>query len=689
MAKYKIVKLGRKNYLVFDWKDYATTASLGDTICFKELFKKIIDFPYIDNVIFKKSYRKILDIDSFKIFKEYVDVINNLPEEPDLCDDDFEKLMIFKYTAKEDGIGAIEHLKNSKFCKKDKEYFEILKNKLKKTKLWKLTEKYKKYPKNEMYHLIFKDRILPGFVTYITKKMDEKAKVLESYEMDGSEVTIYETPDRPNPVYYIKPKELNISSEKLKILNKAFQKLSKEEFDLKQSKTICKKVLNEVDETLKSKEKEELLKILQRYSFGYGVIEMFLKDENLQDVFIDSPGDKPIYVYHKDYEECETNIILSPEEIEKLSTRFRMISGRPFDESYPVLHAKIGELGIRIAGVTEPITFSGTGFAFRKHAVKPWTLQQFIKNKMITPEAAGLLSFLVHGQQSMLITGPRGSGKTSFLGALISEIPQKNRMIIIEDTPEIPVEDLRDSGFNIQHLKIKSTLQREAYEVTADEALRSALRLGESVLIIGEVRGEEAKSLFEAMRIGAAGNVVLGTIHGSSAYDVWDRIVNDLNVPSTSFKAANFIVSCAPIRKQEELKRNRRVVGITEVLKYWKEDPHAEKGFLNIFDYNRKRDKLILSEKELKKSIALKEIVKKRGMSMSQALKSIKTRAKIKEEIVKASKKNPDLLGLNFATKSMNKYYELTRLQNKKINYSKLLRDFKKWLKKQQKEFKD
>ena len=689
MADYKIVKLGKKNYLIFNWENYATTASLGEPACFKEVFKKVAEFPHIDNIIFKKSYRKIFDIDSFKIFKEYVDIAKNLPENLDLCDDDFEKSAIMRFQLKEDAIGAMIFLKNLKPCEKDKGYFESIKRKFRKTKLWKLTEKYKEYPKNEMYHLIFKDRILPSFVTYITKKMDRDAKIMESYKTESSEVKIYEVSGKSNPVYYIKPEELNMGVEKLKILNKAFKNLSDEEFDLKRSKSICKKVIERVGEKLSKEEKKELSEILHRYSFGYGVVELFLKDENLQDVFIDSPGDKPVYVYHKDYEECETNIILSPEEIEKLSTRFRMISGRPFDESYPVLHGKIDELGVRIAGITEPITFSGTGFAFRKHAVKPWTLQQFIKNEMITAEAAGFLSFLMHGQQSMLVTGPRGSGKTSFLGALVAEIPQKNRMIVIEDTPEIPVENLRDAEFNIQHLKVKSTLQREAYEVTAEEALRSALRLGESVLIIGEVRGEEARSLFEAMRIGAAGNVVLGTIHGSSAYDVWDRIVNDLNVPPTSFKAANFIVSCAPIRKHEELKRNRRVMEVTEVLKYWQEDPQAEKGFLNIMEYDRKKDKLIFSEKNLKKSLALKDILKKRGMTMSQAIKSIKTRAKIKEEIVKASNKNPALLELEFATKSMNKYIELIKQQSNKTDYNKLLRDFKKWLKIQQKEFKD
>ena len=688
MTNSYVIKLGGKRYLIFEWQDYATNASLGDPVCFREVAKKIRELPHIDNIIFKKSYKKILDENSFKILREYISAIDKIPKPSNLCDKDFEEFSLFKFRAEEEPVGALRYFKEITPCDDDKKYFENVKRILKGTKIWSLIDKYKDRDESEIYHFIFRDRIIPGFITYHIEKIDENINIIESHKIGGSEIVIYKTKNKPYPIYFIKPKELSISRKNLLILNKAFEKLSEEEFDPERSEVICAKVIDEIDNELAPDEKKELVNILKRYSFGYGIIEIILKDPKIQDVYVDSPGDKPIYVYHEDYEECATNIILTPEELEKLSTRFRMISGRPFDESYPVLHAEIKDLNVRVAGVTEPITFSGTGFAFRKHAVKPWTLQQFIKNKMITPEAAGFISFLVDGQQSMLITGPRGSGKTSFLSAVLAEIPQNLRIITIEDTPELPIEKLRDLGFNIQHLRVKSTLNREAYEVTAEEALRNALRLGESVLVIGEVRGEEAKSLFEAMRIGATGNVVLGTIHGSSAYDVWDRIVNDLNVPSTSFKATNFIISCAPIRKGEELKRYRRVVGITEVLKYWKEDPHAEKGFLDILVYNRKKDRLELT-KNLKKSIAIKDIISKRGMSMSDAIKSIKTRAKIKELIVKASKKNPELLGVNFAVASVNKFLELVKSKGKKkVDYSNVLHEFKKWLNLQQKTFK-
>ncbi|MCD6576297.1 MAG: type II/IV secretion system ATPase subunit [Nanoarchaeota archaeon] len=683
--KARVIKLGKKKYLLFEPKE-EIILSLSDPTFFRELFERLEDHSDVDGIIINKNYKWILDGDSFEILKEYVEFISGIKENEKLCDDDFEKITMFKLIGEENPIEAIRYFNEIKYCDKDVPFFKEIESKLKKTKMWKSVKQNSEKSDKEIYHIIFKERVVPGFITYFLEPTPEDAEIISKYFVDGAEVLILQKKEVPAPIYTVKPKELKLSHRKLQILNDAFEKLSEEEFDVELSDKICKKVIDEVaGDELSEDEKKELVKILKRYSFGYGIIEVLLKDPKIQDVYVDSPGNKPIYIYHEDLEECITNVILTPEELDKLSTRFRMISGRPFDESYPVLHAEIKELGVRVAGITEPMTFSGIGFAFRKHSVRPWTLQRFIKNKMLTAEAAGLISFLIDNQQSMLITGPRGSGKTSFLSAILAEIPQKFRVITIEDTPELPVDELKDLGFNIQHIRVKSTLQREAYEVTAEEALRNALRLGESVLVIGEVRGEEAKALFEAMRIGAAGNVVLGTIHGSSAYDVWDRIVNDLNVPSTSFKATNFVLSCAPIRKGESLKRVRRVVGLTEVLKYWKEDPLRENGFLELFEYDSQKDKLEI--KNLKKSVALKEIISKRGMSFKDAISSIKTRAKIKEEIVKASESNPALLDVKFAIAAVNKFHELTQ-SKEKVNYKDILREFKKWLVVQQKNFK-
>src|SRR3989338_2982406 len=155
----------------------------------------------------------------------------------------------------------------------------------------------------------------------------------------------------------------------------------------------------------------------------------------------------------------------------------------------------------------------------------------------------------------------------------------KVRQIVIEDTLELPVNQLRDLAYNIESMKSRSVITRVETEMSADEALRTALRLGDSSLIIGEIRSLEAKVLWEAMRIGALSNVVAGTIHGESAYGVYDRVVNDLGVPNTSFKATDIVVICRRVLSADGLHTFRRIVGVTEVRKHWDTNPLKEGGF--------------------------------------------------------------------------------------------------------------
>ena len=115
----------------------------------------------------------------------------------------------------------------------------------------------------------------------------------------------------------------------------------------------------------------------------------------------------------------------------------------------------------------------------------------------------------------------------------------KYRIIVIEDTLELPVDAIRKLNYDILRMKVRSSLLKESSEIGADEGIRTSLRLGDSSLIVGEVISLEAKALYEAMRIGALANVVAGTIHGASPYGVFDRVVNDLGVPVTSFKATD------------------------------------------------------------------------------------------------------------------------------------------------------
>ena len=320
----------------------------------------------------------------------------------------------------------------------------------------------------------------------------------------------------------------------------------------------------------------------------------------------------------------------------------------------------------RVAVVSQPLNPSGLAYAFRRHRDKPWTLPLFIKNKMINPLAAGILSFIVDGSRTMLVAGTRSAGKTALLGSLLVEIMRKFRIITIEDTLELPVTALRKLGYNIQPMKVAAALSKGGAEVPAEEGIRTTLRMGDSALIVGEIRSKEALALYEAMRVGALANVVAGTIHGDSPYGVFDRVVNDLQVPITSFKATDIVVVANPIKSADGLHRWRRVTQITEIRKHWEQDPLLENGFVDIMKYDSRTDQLepsddlINGESEILKGIAGN--VKEWAGNWDAVWDNIMLRTKIKETLVNFSDKvkMPNLLEADFVVVANDQYHRIS-----------------------------
>jgi len=271
-------------------------------------------------------------------------------------------------------------------------------------------------------------------------------------------------------------------------------------------------------------------------------------------------------------------------------------------------------------------------------------------------------------------------------------IPKKENFvcqnILAHNTLEIPVPYFKRIGFNIQRLKTRSpiSVSKTETEVAPEEALRTALRLGDSALVIGEVRSKEAKVLYEAMRVGAAGNIVIGTIHGDSAYAIWDRVVNDLGVPNTSFKATDLVVVARPIRFSGSMKRSRRVVQITEVKKHWTEDPEAEGGLLDLMLYDAKKDELELLEDNLKESELFDKVRRVSGLTLDQIWSEIRIRAESKKFLVDLKRQN-DLMEIleaeNYvvANNKLILIKEEMLVENGKVDYDQALGKWKFWVK--------
>jgi type IV secretory pathway ATPase VirB11/archaellum biosynthesis ATPase len=459
------------------------------------------------------------------------------------------------------------------------------------------------------------------------------------------------------------------------------------------SRDLLQELAKSKNVTLSYRQLNKLATILVRYTIGFGLIEVLLQDEQLQDIVVNAPiGQVPIFVRHQDFDECTTNIIPNPEDADAWAARFRMLSGRPLDEANPILDTElhIGNIRSRIAVIQQPLSPYGLSYAIRRHRESPWTLPLFIKSRMINPLAAGLLSFLVDGARTLLVAGTRSAGKTSLLGSLMLEIMPKFRVITVEDTLELPVDSLRKLNYDILRMKVRGALLKESSEIGADEGIRTSLRLGDSCLIVGEVRSLEAKALYEAMRIGALANVVAGTIHGASPYGVFDRVVNDLGVPVTSFKATDIIIVANPIKSPDGLKSWKRITQISECRKHWTTDPDTEGGFVDLMRYNVNTDQLeptddlINGDSEIIKSVAAN--VKGWAGNWDAVWDNILLRSKIKEEIFNQSErlKMPELLEAPFIVSSNNAFHEISNKITKDVGVpdSKLVfREWESWLK--------
>ena len=684
---YEILREGEDNTLKLEYENYPKVPSIeDDDLVMAKAVELLIENPGATKIVFRQKREYEYDYAQTQILLEIAKLYNKLIKQTNLFNfDNFNKPGAkhakriyaelhnqFLSLIRKDPVGAYVQLKRALRRERiNQEYQEIdrylkiiayLLSELENTKLITLTKPYLAglvVGNREVYRKVFTPSIKPDFMfTKVMAMYPPSGVELANYNVGDTEVVIFELPDTIQYLYHITPPEFKLTEERYELLDDARKIMAEHKPERQEfidparirevffniGHDLIDELANNRNVKLTEDELNNLTKILVRYTVGFGLIEILLEDSRIQDITMNSPpGQTPLFLVHSDFGDCKTNIIPSITDSESFATKLRLVSGRPLDEANPILDTEIeipGVANARVGVISPPLNPFGIAYAFRRHRDKPWTLPLFIKNKMLTPLAAGLISFIVDGNRTILVAGTRSAGKSALLGSLLVEIMRRYRIITIEDTLELPTTSLRKLGYNIQAMKVASALSKGTAEVPADEGIRTTLRLGDSALFIGEVRSTEAKALYESMRVGALANVVAGTIHGDSPYGVFDRVVNDLEVPRTSFKATDIIIVANPVRSADGLHRYRRVTQITEVRKQWQDDPLVEKGFVDLMKYNAKTDQLeptddlVNGESEIVKAIAGN--VREWAGNWDAVWENILLRAQIKEAIVKA-----------------------------------------------------
>ena len=655
------------------------------------------------------SPKKLSILNSDKLGQRYNDVgylLIRLKSDPIACFVELKKLIDLE-KKNLDNISNTLKIDQSNYIKMLENFYNLLKN----TELIRKAEKFlEDYDFNrEIYYNFFRPEIIPNFTfTRLVSSMPKDAEIIDQYtigeEFDSSTVNILKRERDAKYIYHLMPPEYSLEEDMQRLVNLARNVLIEhqpkaEEFtDPEKARqvfyNVSRDLLRDLAENKKIKinyeDLNKLARILVRHTIGFGLVEVLLQDKKIHDIVLNAPiSSNPIFLRHEDYDECITNVMPSNEDADSWAAKFRMISGRPLDEANPILDTDLalGNTRSRIAVIQQPLSPSGLAYAIRRHRENPWTLPLFIKNKMINSFSAGLFSFLIDGSRTLLVAGTRSSGKTSFLGSLLLEIMPKYRIIVLEDTLELPVESIRKLKYDILRMKVRGSLVKESSEISADEGIRASLRLGDSSLIVGEVRSLEARALYEAMRVGALANVVAGTIHGASPYGVFDRVVNDLGVPITSFKATDCIIVANPVKTPDGLKSMKRIIQLTEVRKHWIKDPETEGGFIDLLRYNVDKDELeptddlINGDSEIIKSIAAG--VKGWAGNWDAVYDNILLRGKIKQEIVDMSEKlnRPYILESEFNSLSNNMFHQFSKEVQEEIGLPESSRVFPLWKK--------
>ncbi len=271
--------------------------------------------------------------------------------------------------------------------------------------------------------------------------------------------------------------------------------------------------------SLSDTDKRVLTSYLIQNSLGLGDLEAPLHDDKLEEIAINSSAD-PVWIYHKKYGWCKTNIFVKSEEViyDYASMIGRRI-GKQINVLSPLMDAHLPS-GERVNSTLYPVSAFGNTITIRKFSKNPWTLPYLIELNCISPQVAGLIWLCIQNEMSLLVSGGTGSGKTSFLNAISCLIPANQRVISIEDTRELTLP----SFLQWVPMTTREPNSEGKGEVSMLDLLVNSLRMRPDRIIVGEVRKQrEAEILFEAMH---TGHSVYATLHADNSEETVSRLTN-------------------------------------------------------------------------------------------------------------------------------------------------------------------
>ncbi len=379
---------------------------------------------------------------------------------------------------------------------------------------------------------------------------------------------------------------------------------------------------------------------ISQVMLGYGKLDPMIKDDDLEEVMVIGSG-RNVFVYHRKIGMMVTNVVFdNDDEIRSIVDVIARQVKRRIDQQTPILDARLKD-GSRVNATLPPVSADGPTLTIRKFRKDPLTVVDLINFKTMSSHLASFLWVCIDGLGvkpcNAIIAGGTGSGKTTTLNTIGAFVPPKERIITIEDTLELQLPHS-----HVLRMETRPPNIEGKGELTMDTLVKNSLRQRPDRVIVGEVRGAEAITLFTALNTGHSG---LGTLHSNTARETITRLINSpMNVPNIMIPALDFIIMQNRMYRAEG-GSIRRITEVAEVV-------GMEEGNVQlnrVFEWNNTADKV---EYVGISSKTLRDIADMRGINVTELEEEIEKRRLVLEYLADNNIRSIDEVG-----RCINSYY--------------------------------
>ncbi len=336
--------------------------------------------------------------------------------------------------------------------------------------------------------------------------------------------------------------------------------LDKEKAKVELHDAIVQLMTEDQTKTIGAEGRKRVIQQIEDEVFGLGPLEPLLNDATVSDILVNGP--KSVFVERRGKLERTPYTFLDDRHLRNIIDRIVSQVGRRIDEASPMVDARLAD-GSRVNAIIPPLALDGPSVSIRRFAVDKLNMENLLGFNSISPEMAKFVEAAVKGELNILIAGGTGSGKTTTLNIFSGYIPSDDRIITIEDSAELQLQQP-----HVVRLETRPANLEGKGEITQRDLVKNSLRMRPDRIVLGEVRGSEAVDMLAAMNTGHDGS--LATIHANTPRDALSRVENMFSMAGWNISTKNLRSQIAAaihlvvqMERQEDGKR--RMVSISEI----------------------------------------------------------------------------------------------------------------------------